>query len=310
MAGLHFAVCLTYARVRLWPFALRRSDGFRVPARAAIGCRAVVAQAVLTMQRNLAPDRARFAIALSAVVVVLLVPSTGATLFAILLGAGAGLLLEKPLEPAVLTADPPSAISKRTGMLSLSLFGVLLAGSLLFPTSTLTARALFSSFFRAGSLVFGGGHVVLPLLDSLTVARGWISQERFLAGYGAAQALPGPLFAYSAYLGAAVQPNLHPVSFSVLSVFGIFLPGLLLITGVLPFWGSLRKEYWIRKSLRGINAAVVGVLVAALFSPIWTSSIHSQYDFLTALGAFVLLVQWRIQPWIAVLLAGSITAVR
>jgi chromate transporter len=267
---------------------------------------AVIAQAALTMQRKLAPDRARFAIALAAVAVVLLVPTPSATVFAILLGAGTGLLLTNQPAPAATAGLLLPAISKRIGVAALLLFGVSLTASLLLPTAALTPEALFSSFFRAGSLVFGGGHVVLPLLNGLTVARGWISEERFLAGYGAAQALPGPLFAYSAFLGAAVQPNPRPIFYSLTSILAIFLPGMLLITGVLPFWSALRNEYWVRKSLQGINAAVVGVLIAALYSPIWTSSIHAPFDFLVALAAFVALVQWRIQPWIVVVAAGSI----
>lgn len=272
---------------------------------------AVVAQAVLTMQRNLAPDRVRSAIAIVSVAVVLLVRPAGATLLAIVFGACVGAWLKIPQSPVAASTEPvPSTVSKRIGILSLVVFGILLAASWLFAAPAPTARSLFSSFFRAGSLVFGGGHVVLPLLEGLTVAPGWISQERFLAGYGAAQALPGPLFAYGAYLGASVQPNTHPITFSMLSALAIFLPGLLLMTGVLPFWTEWRSKHRIKQSLLGINAAVVGVLIAALFHPIWTSTIHSPYDFLVALAAFVLLVQWRTQPWIVVLLAGTITALK
>lgn len=150
---------------------------------------------------------------------------------------------------------------------------------------------------------------MLPLLENLTVAHGWITQDRFLAGYGAAQAMPGPLFAFSAYLRAVSHSSGQPLVSSILAVFIIFLPGLLLITVVLPFWGKVRKKLWIRKSLQGVNAAVE-VLISALFNPIWASSIHSSSDFMVALRAFLLLIQWKTQPWIVVLLAGTFTAAR
>ncbi|WP_263415233.1 chromate efflux transporter [Terriglobus albidus] len=272
---------------------------------------AVVAQAVLTMQRNLAPDRARFGIALVAVAILFFLPSGGATLLAIVFGAVAGQLLHRKRLDEFLDGGLLShSVSKSAGYLSLALVVLLLTGSLLINSPLLTARSLFVGFFRSGSLVFGGGHVVLPLLENVTVARGWISQERFLAGYGAAQALPGPLFAYSAYLGASVQPTAHPILFGCIAVLAIFLPGLLLMTGVLPFWRSLRADDRFRKSLQGVNAAVVGILIAALYSPIWTSGIHSSYDFFLALCACALLVQWRTPPWIVVLIAGGITAMR
>jgi chromate transporter len=264
---------------------------------------AVVAQAVLTMQRSQAPDRPRFLIAFAAVLL-LLTPIPDATLFAILLGAAAGLALkENNTDPGMEELLPP--VSFRTaGIVAAVAFCLLLAASLVLAIGSLNSVSLFATFYRTGALVFGGGHVVLPLLESSTVCRGWIPQETFLAGYGAAQALPGPLFAYSAFLGAAVHPNAHPFLNGIVALVGIFLPGLLLITAILPFWSVVRNGKRVRRALRGINAAVVGILVAALYHPIWTSSVRSASDFALALGAFTALVQWKAPPWAVVLTAG------
>ena len=160
--------------------------------------------------------------------------------------------------------------------------------------------AIFSTFYRSGALVFGGGHVVLPLLENAVVTPGLVSQQSFLAGYGAAQAMPGPLFTFAAYLGASVRPALHPIVNGLLALIGIFLPGLLAMAAVLPFWSGLRESPTIRAALKGINASVVGVLFAALIHPLWTSTVHTWKDFLIALLAFALLTQWRVQPWIVV----------
>jgi chromate transporter len=166
------------------------------------------------------------------------------------------------------------------------------------------ALALFDSFFRAGSLVFGGGHVVLPLLQSEVVPPGWISNDAFLAGYGAAQAVPGPLFTFAAYLGAMMGPAPTGVAGALLCLVAIFLPAFLLVIGVLPFWDDLRRFLIVRSALTGVNAAVVGLLLAALYNPVWTSGILSAADFALALTAFALLVFWKIPPWLVVLACG------
>ena len=156
--------------------------------------------------------------------------------------------------------------------------------------------ALFDAFYRSGALVFGGGHVVLPLLREAFVGTGWVSDDAFLAGYGAAQAVPGPLFTFAAYLGTVVAPDPHGVAGAVLGLVGIFLPGILILLGALPFWDSFRNRAGAQAAMRGVNAAVVGVLGAALYDPVWTSSVHSPQDFAVALVGFVLLTAWRAPP--------------
>ncbi len=172
-----------------------------------------------------------------------------------------------------------------------------------------TGLAVFSAFYRSGALVFGGGHVVLPLLEDSVVARGWVSQQTFLAGYGAAQALPGPLFSFAAYLGASVRPSPNPFLYGLLALVALFAPGLLAMTAVLPFWSALRRNRYVRASLKGVNASVVGVLIAALFQPLWTATIHTPGDFWIALLAFALLALWKIQPWIVVTCVAAISAI-
>jgi len=167
---------------------------------------------------------------------------------------------------------------------------------------------VFSAFYRSGALVFGGGHVVLPLLEGAVVAPGWVTQKSFLAGYGAAQALPGPLFSVSAYLGAEVRPSSSPLLYSLLGLFGIFMPGLLAMTALLPFWNAIRRNRYVQSSLRGINASVVGILIAALFQPLWTSTIHSSADFWIVLSAFALLTLWKVQPRFVVLCVAAISS--
>jgi len=160
---------------------------------------------------------------------------------------------------------------------------------------------IFSAFYRSGALVFGGGHVVLPILEGTVVAPGWVTQQSFLAGYGAAQALPGPLFCFAAYLGAVVRPSTTPLLYGLLGLVGIFAPGMLAMTAVLPFWSALRGNRYAQAALRGINASVVGILIAALYQPIWTSTIHAASDFWIALAAFALLTLWKVQPWVIVI---------
>ena len=270
---------------------------------------AVVAQAVLGMQRSLAPDRVRIALAILATGLVLFLPAQVATLSAIAAGAVAGLLLFRSQN----NADSDYAgmsLSKPVGFSSAAVFFLLLVilplAAHLFSS---TGLAVFSAFYRSGALVFGGGHVVLPLLEDSVVARGWVSQQTFLAGYGAAQALPGPLFTFAAYLGAEVRPSPNPLLYGLLALVALFAPGLLAMTAVLPFWSAIRRNRYVRASLKGVNASVVGVLIAALFQPLWTSTIHTPGDFWIALIAFALLALWKIQPWIVVTCVAAISAI-
>ena len=166
---------------------------------------------------------------------------------------------------------------------------------------------LFARFYRAGALVFGGGHVVLPLLQQAVVPPGWLGNNLFLAGYGAAQAVPGPLFSFAAYLGAAMQPSPNGIAGGLLCLVAIYLPSFLLLVGVLPFWEGLRRRAPVRAALRGVNAAVVGLLLAALYTPVWTSAIGAPADFALVALAFLALVAWRVPPWLVVL-AGAVLA--
>ncbi len=165
--------------------------------------------------------------------------------------------------------------------------------------------AVFDSFYRAGSLVFGGGHVVLPLLQAEVVPPGWVSNEQFLAGYGAAQAVPGPLFTFAAYLGAVMREPPNGWAGAAFALVAIFLPSFLLVTGSLPFWDALRARADFQSALRGINASVVGLLLAALYQPVWTSAINGPADFCLALLAFGLLALWRVPPWLVVAIAAA-----
>jgi chromate transporter len=155
---------------------------------------------------------------------------------------------------------------------------------------------LFDAFYRSGALVFGGGHVVLPLLREAFVTPGWLSDDAFLAGYGAAQAVPGPLFTFAAYLGTVVAPEPHGLAGALLGLVGIFLPGILVLVGVMPLWDSFRRRAGAQAMMRGVNAAVVGLLGAALYNPVWTSTVHTPRDFGIALVGFVLLTAWRAPP--------------
>jgi chromate transporter len=183
---------------------------------------------------------------------------------------------------------------------ALTAFFVLLGLFVLPGQSFPQGIGLFAAFYRSGALVFGGGHVVLPLLRQAFVAPGWVSDNAFLAGYGAAQAVPGPLFTFSAYLGTVVSPEPHGVPGAVLGLIGIFLPGILILLGTLPFWDSFRKKPGAQAGMRGVNAAVVGLLGAALYDPVWTSAVNTRADFALALVGFVLLTVWRAPPLVVV----------
>ncbi|HEY2003483.1 MAG TPA: chromate efflux transporter [Acidobacteriaceae bacterium] len=262
---------------------------------------AVVAQAVVRMQRTLAPDALHLSIALLGTLIALFASPTYATVLAIAGGALAGLLLIRPKEEIHPKKEPaqdgPSfapPISRPGAAVAAILFAILLATALLLSRSRILAVAVLAGLYRTGALVFGGGHVVLPLLDAAIVQRGWLVQSSFLAGYGAAQAVPGPLFSIAAYVGAAVRPNPQPLLLGVCALVALFLPGLLLMAAVLPFWSALRRRPLIGSLLRGVNASVVGVLAAALYRPLWTTTILTTTDFLIALAAFVLLIRFKV----------------
>ncbi len=268
---------------------------------------AVVAQAVLGMAHTLCPDRQRALIAAAATVLMLTTGSSSAQIGVIFLGGIAGLALCRNSAP-VSTAPRGVAVSRRAGIASLTLFVFLLFGLPLVRGLDSPAIALFDAFYRSGALVFGGGHVVLPLLRDAFVGPGWISDDTFLAGYGAAQAIPGPLFTFAAYLGAVVQPSAHGVPGAALGLVGIFLPGMLILTGVLPFWDSLRTRVEAQAAMRGISAAVVGLLGAALYSPVSTGTIKTMADFSVALIGWVLLTVWHVRP-ILVVIIGALAGI-
>jgi len=261
---------------------------------------AVVAQAVWGMARTLAPDRTRAGIALGALWFAVLAPTALGQIGAILFGALCGLVLCRRAVPTPIGrfAVP---LSRRTGAVALALFFGLLVGlPVLAAALPWHGVAVAEAFYRAGALVFGGGHVVLPLLRAGTVDPGWIGADAFLAGYGAAQAVPGPLFTFAAYLGAALTQPPNGLLGAGLALAAIFLPGLLLVTGALPFWDGLRKRPLAQAALRGGNAAVVGLLAAALYDPVWTGAVGSARDVALAATAFVLLTVGGVAPWIVV----------
>jgi len=269
---------------------------------------AIVAQAVWGMARNLCPDRERASIAVAAALLILLSGTSAAQVGAIILGGLAGLWLCRSEAPAP-SGHVEIPVSRRAGLVALTAFVFLLVG--LPALRGLTGSpgvALFDAFYRSGALVFGGGHVVLPLLREGFVGTGWVSDDTFLAGYGAAQAVPGPLFTFAAYLGTVVAPEPHGVLGAVLGLLGIFLPGLLVLLGALPFWDSFRKRAGAQAAMRGVNAAVVGVLGAALYDPVWTSSVHSPQDFAVALVGFALLAVWRAPPLGVVVFSAAAAA--
>lgn len=271
---------------------------------------AVVAQAVWGMARTLTPDRARATIAAAAVVAVILVGGAWGQIAAIALGAVAGMVLAgRWIEVSTLHVE-----KSLTAPISLKIAGVLIALAIaLLVTLPVLHRlgiggqplALFAAFYRAGALVFGGGHVVLPLLQESVVATGWVTPNDFLAGYGAAQAVPGPLFTIAAYLGAVAGPAPNGMAGAAIALVAVFLPGLLLVAGVLPFWHSLGHMKPVRAAMTGINAAVVGVLGAALYDPVFTGAVQSALDFALALVAFLLLTAWKAPPWAVVIFAAA-----
>jgi chromate transporter len=267
---------------------------------------AVVAQAVWGMARTLCPDRERLAIAAAATVLTLAVPSTFGQVGAIVLGGLVGWrFLPGELVPLI---PLPLRISRLWSVASIILFfGLLIGLPIAASASANHALAVFDAFYRSGSLVFGGGHVVLPLLQAATVQPGWVGNDAFLAGYGAAQAVPGPLFTFAAYLGTVMVAAPNGWLGGLLCLLGIFLPSFFLAIGPLPFWDWFRRHPAMRSVLKGVNAAVVGLLLSALYSPVWTSAIHAPADFAIAAVALLLLVSWKVPPWLLVLL-GALAA--
>lgn len=261
---------------------------------------AVVAHAILGMGRKLAADRSRATIALLAAAAVLLWPAAYTQVAAIAAAGAAGALLYRQ-EAGNGSPKLNIPISRTFGLACLGMFAGLLILLPVFSRLVHTGwAALADSFYRAGSLVFGGGHVVLPLLEREVVPAGWVSAEDFLAGYGMAQAVPGPLFTFASYLGMMAQGWQG----AVIATAAIFLPALLLVYGALPFWNTLRSSGRAQGVLSGVNAAVVGLLTAAFYDPLWTSAVQAPADFVLAAALFVLLAFWNAPPWVVVI-SGS-----
>ncbi len=275
---------------------------------------AIVAQAVWGMANGLCPDRPRAAIALASLAIVVAsgvgVAGVGVAcgaagqIVAIAFGACAGLGFCRGIASPYTGHLPPVPIARATSAVLLAAFVILLAGPPLAAAAGMLAPGLafFDAFYRSGALVFGGGHVVLPLLQEAVVAPGWVTQEGFLAGYGAAQAVPGPLFTFAAYLGAASVSPFGGFQGAIVALVAIFLPGLLLVAGALPFWDTFRRVPAAQAAMRGTNAAVVGILAAALYDPVWTSAVRGSADFAIVAAGFVLLTVWRAPPLLVVAL--------
>jgi chromate transporter len=265
---------------------------------------AVVAQAVWGMARSLCPDRERATIAILASMVTLAWPTAVGQLSSIAIAGAVGLIIF-PGSASSSLAHMRFPVEKKTGIAAWIIFFTLLLGlPLARQLAPGHALEVFDSFFRVGSLVFGGGHVVLPLLQTEVVSPGWVTNEQFVAGYGAAQAVPGPLFTFSAYLGTVMGSEPNGWTGAILALVAIFLPSFLLIAGALPFWDLLRSAAGFQSVLKGINAAVVGLLLTALYKPVWTSAIYSTADFGLGLVAFGLLMFWKCPPWLVVVLTA------
>ncbi len=268
---------------------------------------AVVAQAVLGMARILCPDWTRAILATFAAGLLIVFPAVWIQLTAIILGGLAGYLLFRNGNPEAPRPAKPAGKSGVRGTVLLALFFALL---FILPASAhisgIRALHVVDSFYRTGSLVFGGGHVVLPLIQAEVVPPGWVTKDAFIAGYGAAQAVPGPLFSFSAYVGAVMDSQSNRWAVGVLALVSIYLPSLLLVLGVFPYWESLRAKVSFRAALRGTNAVVVGILFAALYSPVWTQAVHQLSDFLIAVAAFCLLQFGKVS--VVMVLAGCAAA--
>jgi chromate transporter len=263
---------------------------------------AIVAQAVIGMAQSLCPDRARATIAVLSLILMAFAPAGWAQIAIILLGALAGLIVcRQGGDVAGAVAEAP--ISRRMGIVFAGLYAVLLALS--FVPARASVAALVAAFYRSGALVFGGGHVVLPLLRAAVVDPGWVSDSAFLSGYGAAQAVPGPLFTFAAYLGAVASVAPGGVAGAALALVAIFAPGLLLLMAALVFWQDLRARGDVRAAMAGVNAAVVGLLASALYNPVWTSAVRGPTDFAIAAAGFVALIVWRAPPLLVVVATAA-----
>ncbi|MDX8362054.1 MULTISPECIES: chromate transporter [Bacillaceae] len=261
---------------------------------------AVVAQAIMNMGKKLAPDRPRISIAILSAIFILILPTAISQLALILIAGLVGLILYKNKQNTPMK-ELKVGINRKIGVFAWVLFfGLLIGLPILRQLSASQSLAIFDTFYRVGSLVFGGGHVVLPMLEREVVPSGWITKETFLAGYGAAQAVPGPLFTFSGYLGAII----NGWKGATIATIAIFLPSFLLIIGTLPFWDMIRKYPYIQSVLMGVNAGVLGILLAALYDPIFTSAIATPVDFALAIAAFTLLVYWKVPAWLVVILAA------
>ncbi|MEO1190361.1 MAG: chromate efflux transporter [Pseudomonadota bacterium] len=271
---------------------------------------AVVAQAVWAMARSLTPDRERLTLALAVTALLLFWGSPWAQIVAMVIGGCVGLWLYGKEEAPAQTSSLSVPIGHRMAIVCLLLFALLLGGlPLLAWLVQNQALDLVSAFYRAGALVFGGGHVVLPLLEASVVEPGWVSQTDFLAGYGAAQAVPGPLFTFAAYLGAVMGPEPSGWAGAGLALVAVFLPSFLLVFAALPFWQVLREKPGAQAILKGVNAAVVGLLLAALYDPVFTAGVLGPRDFAVAALAFLALEAWKLPPWLVVLLSAVAGAV-
>lgn len=269
---------------------------------------AVVAQAVWGMSKSICTDTTRISIMLLSAVALLLLQSIYAPLLVIFIAGILGVLLFKPTLDSA-KRELIFAISRFSGVVWFLIFLLLLFG---LPILQLVVNEpiidIISAFFRSGSLVFGGGHVVLPLLESEMVKTAWVSKEAFLAGYGATQAVPGPLFTFSAFLGGVLNGPISGVFGGLLALFSIFLPSFLLVYAILPFWQNLRTKLRIRAALAGINASVVGILFAALYQPVFVGGVSGTNDFIGVILAFGALMYWRLPPWLVVIAGGTIGA--
>jgi chromate transporter len=260
------------------------------------------------MARTLTPDLIRGLLALIAASIVLFVHHPFSQLIAF--GTGAALGIVACRRAATRTSTPFTiSLPRPTSLIALALFFFLLvAPALALAVTPSQTLAVFQAFYRTGALVFGGGHVVLPLLQAATVAPGWLDPSTFLAGYGGAQALPGPLFTFAAYLGALLQPKPNGLPGAALALTAIFLPGLLLVLGVLPFWNRLRANPTAQSLLAGVNASVVGILAAALYRPLWTGTVQAPADYVLVFAASLALIVGKVRPWIVVCITAAVGA--
>ncbi|MFX3673763.1 MAG: chromate transporter [Paenisporosarcina sp.] len=265
---------------------------------------AVVAHALLGMGKSLTPDRPRISIAIIAAIVTLLFPTAWSQILIIIIAGLIGMFYYKNEEKPE-TVNIPLTFGKKTGIIAWVIFFTLLIVLPIFrPYVQASAYAIFDIFYRVGSIVFGGGHVVLPMLEREVVPNGWMTSEAFIAGYGAAQAVPGPLFTLAGYLGQ-IMGGFSGASIAVLAM---FLPSFLLVVGTLPFWAIIRTKPRIQAALKGVNAAVVGILLAALYDPVFTSAVHDSIDFVLVLISFTLLVFYKWSPWIVVIITALLGA--